>query len=202
MARKYKVEGTKDYLIFGILMLAFGVWCVQDGWFPPPRVLKRHPMEVISTVGIDGVIKNIRMEIGQEVGTNTVVATLHRDEMESLRQQRVFAKQDAQEALDRLHRSSDTVSQDQWSSASNRVAVAERAIVEISGLIEKADIRSIAQGQIVKIYATEGASVKSGDKIFGVMPSEHAHFYSFNRVAAVGCLLGALVCFLIHLRVR
>lgn len=36
MARKYNVEGTKTFLYWSLGLLALGLWCVKDGWFPAP----------------------------------------------------------------------------------------------------------------------------------------------------------------------
>ena len=45
MARKYEVEGTKNFLIWAILLLLLGLWCVKDGWFPSETVAAKHPPE-------------------------------------------------------------------------------------------------------------------------------------------------------------
>ncbi len=43
MARNFKIKGTKDFLIWAIILLLLGLWCVKDGWFPSESVLERHP---------------------------------------------------------------------------------------------------------------------------------------------------------------
>jgi hypothetical protein len=43
MARKFNVKGTKEYFYWGIGLLALCAWHLRDGWFPPPRVLEKHP---------------------------------------------------------------------------------------------------------------------------------------------------------------
>ena len=44
MARKYNVEGTKNFLIAGIICLALGVWHVRDGWWTPEKFLEKYPL--------------------------------------------------------------------------------------------------------------------------------------------------------------
>jgi len=34
MARRYHVEGSRQYLYWALGLLALGLWCVKDGWFP------------------------------------------------------------------------------------------------------------------------------------------------------------------------
>jgi len=43
MARKYKVEGTKTFLLWSVGLLLLGLWCVKDGWFPAESVVLKHP---------------------------------------------------------------------------------------------------------------------------------------------------------------
>ena len=35
MARKYNVEGTKNFLIAAIILLVLGLWHIKDGWITP-----------------------------------------------------------------------------------------------------------------------------------------------------------------------
>ena len=44
MARQYDVEGTKNFLIGGLICLALGVWHVRDGWFPLEKTIAKHPL--------------------------------------------------------------------------------------------------------------------------------------------------------------
>ncbi len=36
MARTYKVEGTRTFYYWALVLLALGLWAVKDGWFPSP----------------------------------------------------------------------------------------------------------------------------------------------------------------------
>ena len=45
MARRFHVEGTKAFLIWALILLVLGLWCVKDGWYPTVDVLKDHPMD-------------------------------------------------------------------------------------------------------------------------------------------------------------
>ena len=45
MTRRFHVEGTKVFLIWAVVLLVFGLWCVKDGWYPSGDVLAKHPME-------------------------------------------------------------------------------------------------------------------------------------------------------------
>jgi hypothetical protein len=45
MARRYHVEGTKAFLFCALILLALGLWCVKDGWFPAESTLLKHPLD-------------------------------------------------------------------------------------------------------------------------------------------------------------
>lgn len=43
MARRFKVEGTKNYLIAAVILYILAAWFIWDGWFPRESVLEKHP---------------------------------------------------------------------------------------------------------------------------------------------------------------
>lgn len=43
MARRFDVEGTRNYLLAAVILLVLSVWFIWDGWFPRASVLERHP---------------------------------------------------------------------------------------------------------------------------------------------------------------
>lgn len=42
LARQYKVEGTKAFLYWSLGLLAIGLWCLKDGWFPSQEIRDKH----------------------------------------------------------------------------------------------------------------------------------------------------------------
>lgn len=44
MPRRFHVEGTRTYLKVSVTLLALGLWCVKDGWFPSAATLEKHPL--------------------------------------------------------------------------------------------------------------------------------------------------------------
>lgn len=49
MARKYRVEGTRAFLIWAVVLLLLGLWAVRDGWFPSAGTVEKHPMDGTSS---------------------------------------------------------------------------------------------------------------------------------------------------------
>lgn len=47
MARAYRIRGSNQYLIWALVLLALGLWCVRDGWFTPERIKQeKTPQEL------------------------------------------------------------------------------------------------------------------------------------------------------------
>lgn len=74
MARRYKVEGTNDFLIAAVVLFGLGVWAIKDGWFPSPAVLEKHPHEVAVMSPVEGIVADLTVVAGATVSTNHVVA--------------------------------------------------------------------------------------------------------------------------------
>lgn len=76
MTRRYKVEGTNDFLIAAVCLAGLGAWAIKDGWYPSPKVLEKHPREIVVAAPVDGVLADLDAIGGQSVGTNSVVAKI------------------------------------------------------------------------------------------------------------------------------
>lgn len=38
MTRRYQVRGTRQFLMWSLILLGLGIWCVKDGWFPSEAI--------------------------------------------------------------------------------------------------------------------------------------------------------------------
>jgi biotin carboxyl carrier protein len=200
MARRYNVEGTNDYLIFGIALLAFAAWCVMDGWFPPPRVLEKHPRETVIRAGTGGVVAQVRASMGQDVPGGAIVATLRREEWEARQTSLQTQQEDARVRLDALRAAA--AAGPELAEAEAQLAEAAQRLAEAEQAMEKLDMRALESGQVIRLYAAPGDRVAEGDPVIGLFLSTHQNFYTFNRVSAVVCVLGALFCLGLHVKSR
>ncbi|MDZ4198694.1 MAG: hypothetical protein U1E27_05335 [Kiritimatiellia bacterium] len=67
MARRYKVEGTRDYLYLAIGLFALGIWAIKDGWYPSKSVLEKHPLEVAANFEAGGLVDEVLVVPEQDV---------------------------------------------------------------------------------------------------------------------------------------
>jgi multidrug resistance efflux pump len=66
MVRRFHVQGTNDFLVWAVALLALGLWCVKDGWFPSESVLERHPHTVEIKSAQAGVVREVFVKIGDK----------------------------------------------------------------------------------------------------------------------------------------
>ncbi len=66
MARRFHVQGTNDFLVWAVALLALGLWCVKDGWFPSESVLERHPHTVEIKSPQAGMVKDVFVKTGDK----------------------------------------------------------------------------------------------------------------------------------------
>lgn len=77
MARTFKVEGTKDFLIWAAVLFMVGLWAIKDGWFPSATVLERHPLEIVLSAEAESQVFSLSVNVGQMVAENEVLGELH-----------------------------------------------------------------------------------------------------------------------------
>jgi hypothetical protein len=42
MARQYRIQGTREFLIWSIGLGLLCVWAIRDGWFPTESTITKH----------------------------------------------------------------------------------------------------------------------------------------------------------------
>lgn len=76
MARKFNIPGTSDFLVWAVILLALGAWCVKDGWFPSEATLAKHPLEVQLQQELPGLVKDVFVVPGELVRESQPVARI------------------------------------------------------------------------------------------------------------------------------
>lgn len=76
MARKFNVPGTSDFLVWAVILLALGAWCLKDGWFPSESTLAKHPIVVEMKQERPGLVKDIFVSPGELVRDGQPVARI------------------------------------------------------------------------------------------------------------------------------
>ncbi len=212
MARTYKVEGTKDFLIWSVVLLGLGLWSLRDGWFPTARVLEKHAREIPASFQVEGMLADVLVEPGIEVRPQQPLARLVR-----LQQRR--ALEEAQTVFSAATNRVESAAQAVEAAASGPVPgqdtaalrealareriSAEAARAALAGALSEFAARELVAptgGVVRAVSAAEGQEVIAGEPVATIDPKDH--FYPFNRSLAIISLIGSAVCAYIHRIVR
>lgn len=191
MARQYKVEGTRDFLYGAIVLLLLGAWAVRDGWFPSPSVQAKHPRRVPVAFEIGGVIAEILVQPGDPVRPDMVLARLSRQEQESHLAE-----------IERRYKEIAEAATIPFVETDEPTETRARLAVELSKARQEMAIREIKApigGVVRAVRARVSDVVQPGAPIVEIDPQDH--FYLFNKSLAIICLVGAVVCLVIHRQV-
>jgi hypothetical protein len=187
---RYKIKGTKDFLVAAVFCGFLCIWSIRDAWFPTEKVIKKHPHEIQVAFQVSGVIKEIHVKPGDEIKGKTLLATLYDDgyrakvaEAEAVFETAKAEKDPAvEEKLDMLMKA--------------------RADLEACTL-ENTDVtwttthgEEPLRGVIDRILVGPATHVEAGISVLTVNPNDT--FYMFNKTLAVLTLIGAIVALVFH----
>lgn len=191
MARKYRVEGTKDFLYAAIVLFALGAWAVRDGWFPSESVLEKHPRTLPPSFQEGGVVGDILVSPDDEVKTGQPLITLQRSELEARRAALEKNLQSLEDAASRGTPAAPSAEdRGRWSAE----------LAEVRAAIAARELRAPTNGFVAAVLVERNAIVRP--KTPAVELALKDHFYLFNKSLAFLALAAAAVCLYIHLKVK
>lgn len=79
MARNYRIRGTREYLYWGLLLLALCLWALRDGWFPTESKVTKYGTwaDPLTDEGWRFYVFNRVLAVGAGLGAG-VCAILHK----------------------------------------------------------------------------------------------------------------------------
>lgn len=210
--KKYKIKGTKDFLILTIVCAVLCVWSVRDGWFPSAKVLKKHPPELVLAFDSDGIVLRVDAKAGApakpgmllaKLATATTEKQLRARELEYTQVRDAGDEKMAAEKLQQLLELRNHL-------AASELKVAERYLIEIDENGQPQVVGSTNDERdpdFKRGYKPENAIVKKvlvkrnrrvvGDEPAVVLNTKD-HFYPFNKVLAVIAGVGILLFGILH----
>jgi multidrug resistance efflux pump len=207
MARKYKnVQGTNDFLVAAIGLTLLGLWAVRDAWFPTPKILEKHPLTAEVAFEDSGEVDQILVEVGMSISSNAPLLQLSARNLDQ-QQERVEDKLGKAEAELRRLNAAALAGAGGDSESGRLVAEKEEQVKELrrelAGIKQnrlRHIIRSEYKGKVQEIRVAQGDGVEA-DEVAAVINVQD-YFYTFNKSLAIGSLLGALVCAIIHIKLK
>ncbi len=210
--RKYNIRGTNDFLVLGAIFFFLGIWAIKDGWFPSPKVLKKHPMQVEMSFDINGAVEKVMVEEGDSVGENQLIAKLRSDkavvEYEDAKTAYAQAKKkhvmmEVAEKNARENGASDEGILERQESLATAAAAMDEALARVTDLkarIDFSELEAPSKGKIQEIKIAAHSMVKAGEVVAVIDPKDH--FYLFNKSLAIFSFLAFGVFMAIHILAR
>jgi len=187
---RFKIQGTKDFLVAAVFCAFLCAWSIRDAWFPTEKVLKKHPREIPVTFKLSGAIKGIAVKIGDEIQGKTLLASLYDDGYRAKVAEAEVAFEAAKAAKD--------------------PAVEEKreALMKARTDLEACTVRNTdvtwmtthgeetLRGTVTRILAQPATQIEAGVSVLMVKPVDS--FYAFNKTLAVLTFIGMIIALIFH----
>jgi multidrug resistance efflux pump len=206
--RRYNVKGNKDFLVLAFIFFFLCLWAIKDAWYPSPKVVEKHPQEIVVAFETSGLVSTLYVQEGSSVAEEQVLAELGGAK---LGEQFDLAKADYTEKKKKLAMLEVAVRNAEQNGASNdgidelkqNAADAKRlmtaALKEVQGLRQKMDLTELkapSKGEVVEVLVEVHDQVDAGTPVMKIDPNDH--FYLFNKSLAIFSFIAFWVFLGIH----
>lgn len=183
-----RVKGTKDFLVAAVACIFLCLWAIRDAWFPSEKILEKHPQEFPVTVAVSGVVKNVPVEVGDDVSGEAPLLTLQTRSLEKAVEAAKQAYRDAKGSEERvLKEKLDALVQARENLRAATVSCRDFTLHTTHG-------DNPLQGKVLRILAEPATRVEAGDAVMVVKPKDT--FYIFNKtLSVIGFVLSIVFLF-------
>jgi len=193
-------KGTNDFLIIAIILGMLCVWAVRDGWFPSRKTREEaHPVRVELAFAEAGRVAELVHEEGASYSASSPLVRL---DVSSI-QTEIDAVQQEVERIERELAAAEAAQADADEVTRLRRERME-AVQRTSGLrqsIATRTLRAPEKAGVVLEYMVQVGDLVEPDQA-GVAVRPSTYFYTFNKSLALLSFVGAMVCLIVHLRIR
>lgn len=187
---RFKIKGTKDFLVAAVFCGFLCIWSIRDAWFPTQKILKKHPLEVPVSFSVPGVIRDIPVKPGQELQGSTILARLND---ETYREKFETAKA----AFDAAKEAKDPAVEEKLGALTQARADLEACTLKNTDITWTGSHgEEFLRGEVLRIVAAPATHVEAGEPILFVNPQDT--FYLFNKTLALLTFLGTIVALIFH----
>ncbi len=187
---KFKIQGTKDFLVAAVFCGFLCVWSIRDAWFPTEKVLKKHPHEIPVAFKMSGAIKNIPVKAGDEIQGKITLASLYDDGYR--------AKVAEAEAVFEAARAA----KDPAVEEKREALMKARADLEAC-TAKNTDVtwmtthgEEVLRGTVTRILVQPATQIEAGVPVLMIKPTDS--FYGFNKTLAVLTFVGMITALIFH----
>jgi multidrug resistance efflux pump len=207
--RSYNIKGTKDFLVLSLIFFFLCLWAVKDAWYPSPKVVEKHPMEVAVSFEVSGSIGKVYIKEGDSIGEGQLLAELGRSKMTM---EFDVAKKNYTTTKNKLTLMQTALQNAEKNGASDEGIAELRGAVDLAKLakdealalvgqirasMEASEFRSPSKGVIKQILAPLHTPVEAGESVIIIDPKDH--FYLFNKSLAIFSFIAFWVFLGLHI---
>lgn len=193
--RKYNVRGTKDFIVLAGIFFFLFLWAVKDAWYPSPKVLEKHPLEVNVSFETTGSIVRLYVAEGDSIVESQILADLRRVEIE----EEFEASKKAYSAAKDKHTSTDEALRNavKNSASSEEIAALKQdridaqaamdstleQVADMRASVDATELHAPSKGIVQDLLVSVHDPVAAGDTVMVIDPADH--FYLFNKSLAI-----------------
>lgn len=187
---RFKIRGTKDFLVAAVFCGLLCAWSIRDAWFPTEKVLKKHPPEIPVAFKISGAIKNISVKAGDDIQGKTVLASLYDEVYRSKVTEAEVAFETAKTAKD------PAVEEKREALMKARADLKACAVENTDVTWMTTHGEDVLRGTVTRILAQPATQIEAGVPVLMVKPVDS--FYAFNKTLAALTFIGMIVALVFH----
>lgn len=187
---KFKIQGTKDFLVAAVFCGFLCAWSIRDAWFPTEKVLKKHPHEIPVAFKMPGVIKTIPVKSGDEIQGKTVLAILYDDSHRA-------KVAEAEAVFEAAKAAKDPAVEEKREALMKARADLEACTIsntEVKWMTTHGE--DTLRGTVTRILAQPATQIEAGVPVLMVRPVDS--FYAFNKTLAALTFIGMIIALIFH----
>jgi multidrug resistance efflux pump len=198
--REYHVKGTKDFIVLAGIFFFLCLWAVKDAWFPSPKVMNKHPQQIVVAFETGGTVEKVRVDVGDTVSEKMVLAQLRSDRIAVEFDEAKDAYTEAKNTYASLRSNLPAADAADIDAAKEAMAQALAKVEELRVALDSTELLSPSKGEIMEAHIATHSLVEAGDHAFLIDPKDH--FYLFNKSLAIFSFFLFWVFLAIHVLAR
>ncbi len=189
--KRYKIKGTKDFLILAVFCGFICIWSIRDAWFPTKKILKKHPLEIPVAFNVSGVVKSIPVSVGDKIDGKVILASIY--------------DTNYREKVTKVEIELEAAKKENTPTAKETLNVLLQARTDLDACtLQNTDIiwtnshgeAGALQGEISRILVEPATRVEANEPILMINP--HDSFYLFNQSLAIFSFIGVIISLIFH----
>lgn len=207
--RKYNVKGSKDFIVLAGIFFFLCLWSIKDGWYPSPKTLKKHPLEVEASFEREGAIAQLHVKQGSSVNKDQLLAELGTNKVQKAfddaKEKYAAAKDEHYRAIgalrDAKEKGADAAELERLGKEQDEAKAAQdAALAKLDDARDQVDacrLLSPSKGVVKEVRVSNYDVVKAGDPVVVINPEDH--FYRFNKSLAIFSFVAFWIFLIIHI---